>query len=602
MAQLPIKFWSGSNSKVVQVAQLIHQSHENTSPEALGKQQYLARSSTAILLAQIAEHPNARQTFFDAVISQMQSSQTVTGLETVFLTLLNSLRSTEEVWARGVQVWTELAPKSRPNTVEAILFYDTESQTICKPSVNDIALIWQSQLIADRVHHWAGKLVQDAEWTIANPFKLRLRLNPNDPRFPGSFHLPPGDFHPIPLPHIPLPPSQAPPVLHPHQLPPGPQHFRPQQKDAAKDRAAKERKLYELELALAAAAMTAAGVLLGPVIVGGVAIGLVLQAAGAGFALGVAAGAVANALDDLKEGETNVPEDQGQTDTTDETAPVDVPKVPEPEPQPDPTPEHGPDHGDDGGGIAMGGNGGEGTGGFHGSEGTGEGNGDGGEGQGTGEGAGEGGEGEGTSTGDGPSGDGCFPFSTPVFTSLYPPTVQPIGTISVGDRVLGLHPDSPNSTPILCKVLRKFRHQVPETVTLHLGKDERKKILTTPRQRFGLYSKPVGKQIEFVTAQEIDLGTSLRTTAGEWETVSKIVMHGDGSECEVFNLTVEGAQTYFVGVVGTGKMGRMGIGARAGRTEETNNGRGMEEGGMGLLVHNRKINQEPPDEPPSVPT
>jgi hypothetical protein len=119
-------------------------------------------------------------------------------------------------------------------------------------------------------------------------------------------------------------------------------------------------------------------------------------------------------------------------------------------------------------------------------------------------------------------------------------TTKPIEKVKEGDRVLSR---DPKSGKIASKKVESVKvRQVPGTLVLHLSNGER--IETTKEHPFYV----VGEG--FVPAGQLGIGTSIVTRAGPSVQVTKVERHD--ASATVYNFTVEGTHTYFVGTANGG--------------------------------------------------
>jgi hypothetical protein len=151
-----------------------------------------------------------------------------------------------------------------------------------------------------------------------------------------------------------------------------------------------------------------------------------------------------------------------------------------------------------------------------------------------GEGSGEG-EGDGDEDGDGDG--GCFAAGTLI--AMGDGGVLPIEAICEGDLVLSRSEDSRDTATR--RVVRTWRHTARPTIKLRLSSGEI--VSTTSVHRVFTSDRGV------VSVDDLQDGEHLETLDGRAETL--MAMDDDGVEpADVYNLTVEGYHTYFVGTAG----------------------------------------------------
>jgi hypothetical protein len=114
--------------------------------------------------------------------------------------------------------------------------------------------------------------------------------------------------------------------------------------------------------------------------------------------------------------------------------------------------------------------------------------------------------------------------------------LQPIDQIAVGDHVLAWCEQ--DGRVARCRVSRVFVHQVSETLRLHLADGE--PVDTTWPHRFGV---PGG---DFVAAGGLRAGDLLVAQSPRGAVAVKRLEPRPGAAV-VYNLTVEGSHTYYVG-------------------------------------------------------
>ena len=146
--------------------------------------------------------------------------------------------------------------------------------------------------------------------------------------------------------------------------------------------------------------------------------------------------------------------------------------------------------------------------------------------------------GSGLSSGDrggGPSeggggGFGCFAGGTLVLMADM--TEKPIEHIRIGDEVMGFYEAG---EPTRCRVIGTFAHKDKPVVRLNGG------TLVTRNHRF--FAETHENAYEFVPIEEVSLGGTIMGVEGEKRLVE--TLEDAGEFRDVFNLTVEGAHTYF---------------------------------------------------------
>jgi RHS repeat-associated protein len=130
----------------------------------------------------------------------------------------------------------------------------------------------------------------------------------------------------------------------------------------------------------------------------------------------------------------------------------------------------------------------------------------------------------------------CFTAGTPV--QMADGTTKPIEEVKAGDLVQTKDPQSGKVSA--GKVTQTLVHQAPATVALTFSTGE--VIECTPEHPF--YVEGVG----FTPAGQLGIGTSIVTRAGPAVQVAKVERHD--KPATVYNFTVEGTHTYFVGKSG----------------------------------------------------
>jgi hypothetical protein len=147
----------------------------------------------------------------------------------------------------------------------------------------------------------------------------------------------------------------------------------------------------------------------------------------------------------------------------------------------------------------------------------------------------DGGDGGDGSGGDESGGDGCFVGSTPVL--MAGGWSKPICSVVVGDQVIARDEDTGEKRA--CIVTKTFRHVVSSTLVLHL--EAGGEVETTAVHRFASKGK-------FISADELRPGDGLSTHG--LEEIKLISISRQSDEAVVYNLSVEGYHTYFVGETG----------------------------------------------------
>ena len=144
----------------------------------------------------------------------------------------------------------------------------------------------------------------------------------------------------------------------------------------------------------------------------------------------------------------------------------------------------------------------------------------------------------------------CFAAGTSV--QMADGTTEAIEQIKVGDWVKSRNPET--GVTEAKRVTETFSHVAPQVLTLTLSDPKTglasERITCTPGHPFYVDGKG------FVLAGDLGIGTSIVTRAGPCLSVSGRLLHQDAAGAalpeRVYNFTVEGDHTYFVGTTGGG--------------------------------------------------
>jgi hypothetical protein len=138
-----------------------------------------------------------------------------------------------------------------------------------------------------------------------------------------------------------------------------------------------------------------------------------------------------------------------------------------------------------------------------------------------------------------PTGGGCFVAGTPVL--MADGTLKPIEQLKVGDEVLSRDPAT-GATAAKRVTLTTIRHKVA-TLVLHTGDGQA--IETTANHPIFIENPKQGAPALVVPAGQLAVGNSILTRAGLGLSLTSIAPTHELKT--VYNCTVEGFHTYFVG-------------------------------------------------------